>query len=221
MSDGMNDLHSVKASISAPAPAPASASAPTLARGAREHLRGRTRACLRVLVVVALTLAAARCGTSSAESSAARAAEAKPAAQPAAPAAGGSAGAVPHGDHSPHHGGAVLMLRDLHYEIVFEPGGRVAVFFTDAVRKDLPASVVSDVYIEIDRPKHKVERIEMAIDAVGESWEGKAQPVKQDDAMVRVAFTFQGEATSVDLPYKLYWKPTGTAAPAAPAGGTH
>ena len=34
------------------------------------------------------------------------------------------------GFEHPHHGGAVLMLRDLHYEIVFEPTGRVVVYFS-------------------------------------------------------------------------------------------
>jgi hypothetical protein len=79
-------------------------------------------------------------------------------------------------------------------------------------------SIVSDVYVEIDRPRHRVERIELAIDASGESWEGQAMPVTQDDAIVRVAFTLQGDATTVDLPYHLYWKPKPSAA--APAGST-
>jgi hypothetical protein len=175
------------------------------------ELSVRTRRTRLVIVVVAAltAAAAARCGTSSAESAgAARATETRPP-TPAATAATAAAGApttVPHGDHTPHHGGAVLMLRDLHYEIVFDEGGRVAVYFTDAVRNDLPATVVSDVYIEIEQPKRTVERIEMAIDAAGESWEGKAQPVTDAESVVRVAFTFQGEATTVDLPYKLYWK---------------
>jgi hypothetical protein len=190
----------------------------------RGRLSARTRSNVGIIVALLLIVLAAlvslRCGSPSAET-AARAAEGKPAASAsgtAGDAAGASApAAVPHGDHNPRHGGAVLMLRDLHYEIVFEPAGRVAVYFSDAVRKDLPASVVSDVYIEIDRPKHRVERIEMAIDASGESWEGKAMPVKQEDAIVRVAFTFQGDATSVDLPWHLYWK-TRTPAPAAGTG---
>ncbi len=155
---------------------------------------------LPVVVVALAPFALARCGTSSAESPTARATTSAPAPAAKAPAP------VPHGDHSPHHGGAVLMLGDLHYEIAFEPAGRVAVYFTDAVRKDLPASVVSDVYLEIVRPTRHAERIEMAIDAAGECWEGRAQPVTQDDAVVRVAFTFQGDATTVDLPYKLYWR---------------
>jgi hypothetical protein len=164
------------------------------------------RRCLRMLAILAVTLASARCGTSSAQGTTARAADAGANASTPAPAAAAAPTSVPHGDHSPHHGGAVLMLRDLHYEIAFEPSGRVAVYFTDAVRKDLPASVASDVYIEIERPKRHVERIDMTIDAAGECWEGRAQPVTQDDAVVRVAFTFQGDASTVDLPYKLYWK---------------
>ncbi len=167
------------------------------------------RRCLRMLAILAVALAplaSARCGPSSAESPTARAADAGANASTPAPAPATAPPPVPHGDHSPHHGGAVLMLRDLHYEIAFEPSGRVAVYFTDAVRKDLPASVASDVYIEIERPKRHVERIDMTIDAAGECWEGRAQPVTQDDAVVRVAFTFQGDAATVDLPYKLYWK---------------
>jgi hypothetical protein len=183
------------------------------------RLRSNIGIIVALLLIVLAALVSLRCGTSSAEM-AARAAESRSSADASAAGASATApapapAAVPHGDHNPHHGGAVLMLRDLHYEIVFEPTGRVAVYFSDAVRKELPASVASDVYIEIDRPKHRVERIEMAIDDTGEWWEGKAMPVKQDDAVVRVAFTFQGEATSVDLPWHLYWK---MPAPAAAAG---
>jgi hypothetical protein len=154
---------------------------------------------IALLLIALAALVSLRCGGSSAAETTVRATDGHPAPAPVA---------VPHGDHSPHHGGAVLMLRDLHYEIVFEPSGGVAVYFTDAVRNDLPASVVSAVYLEIDRPKHRVERIELAIDANGEAWTGKGTPMtKADaDAVVHVAFTFQGEAESVDLPYHLYWK---------------
>jgi len=180
----------------------------------RDYVR-IVRIGVALLFIILAALASLRCGASSAETGA-RAAKGQSASAGSAPtgtpALGTGPAAVPHGDHSPHHGGAVLMLRDLHYEIVFEPAGRVAIYFTDAVRKDLPASVVSDVYIEIDRPRHRAERVEMAIDATGEAWEGKSMPVTHDDAIVRIAFTFQGDAMSVDLPYHLYWKPavTGT-----------
>ena len=48
---------------------------------------------------------------------------------------------TPHGDHSAHHGGLVLMNGELHYEVVFDRDGRHRVWFSDAVREDLPASI--------------------------------------------------------------------------------
>ena len=50
----------------------------------------------------------------------------------------------PHGDHSPHHGGIVLMNGDVHYEVVMDPAGKYEVWFSDAVRTDLPASVAAN-----------------------------------------------------------------------------
>ena len=52
---------------------------------------------------------------------------------------------TPHGDHSPHHGGMVLMNGEMHYEVVFDRGGKHRVWFSDAVREDLPASIASNV----------------------------------------------------------------------------
>ena len=41
---------------------------------------------------------------------------------------------------------------DLHYEVVLDPSGRShRVYFTDAVREELPASVASDVALTIKR----------------------------------------------------------------------
>jgi hypothetical protein len=61
-----------------------------------------------------------------------------------------------HGNHDPHHGGLVMMYgADLHYEVVLLPTGNVSIYFTDAQRGELPASVVSDVAIEIERPSSK------------------------------------------------------------------
>jgi hypothetical protein len=133
--------------------------------------------------------------------------DAPPPATAAAPGASAHAATAAHGDHSPHHGGTVLMERDLHYEIVIEPTGRYAVYFTDAVRADLPASTASDVIIEVDRQQGEVERIPLAIDGDGECWEGRGAPVRSLDASIHVGFTFQGERIGVDLPFKSYWKP--------------
>ena len=59
---------------------------------------------------------------------------------------------TPHGDHSPHHGGLVLMNGEVHYEVVFDPPGKHRVWFSDAVREDLPASIASHVVMMRRRP---------------------------------------------------------------------
>ena len=51
----------------------------------------------------------------------------------------------PHGDHTPHHGGMVLMNGDIHYEVVLGRDGRHRIWFSDAVRNDLPASIASNL----------------------------------------------------------------------------
>jgi hypothetical protein len=183
------------------------------------------RVPLRLCLALLVALSGARCGSppDGASKPVAASTSAPAAAGGAAAGHGGAsapgAAAAPHGDHSPHHGGTVLMAGDLHYEIVLKPAGGAELYLSDAVRKDLPASIVSDVAIEIERPGKKDEQIDMTVDASGERWEGPGAPVKQDDAVVRVAFTFQGDPVTVDLPYRAYFKPA-AAAPAAPAAAS-
>src|SRR5262252_5934278 len=50
-----------------------------------------------------------------------------------------------HGNHDPKYGGVVLMNGDLHFEVVLTPAGRYHVYFSDAARAELPASVASQV----------------------------------------------------------------------------
>jgi len=126
-----------------------------------------------------------------------------PAAAPAAIAA--PAAAVPHGDHNPHHGGIVMMKGDdLHYEVVLDPAGRgYSVYFTDAVREELPASVASTVELTIKRPVAADERVQLRIDDAGESWVGSGQPVNDPTkTTVRVAFSIRGEPYWIDLPFR-------------------
>ena len=78
---------------------------------------------------------------------------------------------TPHGDHSPHHGGLVLMKGELHYEVVLDPKGKHAIWFSDAVREDLPASVASKVDDDRDPAECAPPRpLTLAIDESGESW---------------------------------------------------
>ena len=133
-----------------------------------------------------------------------------PAAAPpnqAAPAAGASSSAgniVPHGDHTPHHGGVVMMKGDdLHYEVVLDPAGHAhRVYFTDAIRDELPASVASDVVLTIKRSAPPDERISMQIDEAGESWVGHGQRVANPaTTTARLAFSIHHEPYWIDLPF--------------------
>ena len=115
-----------------------------------------------------------------------------------------TAAAVPHGDHNPHHGGVVMMKGDdLHYEVVLDPTGRShQVFFSDAVREDLPASIATDVSVTLKRPSGADERIPLAIDEAGESWVGHGAAIKDPEhTSARVAFTIRGEPYWIDMPF--------------------
>jgi hypothetical protein len=109
--------------------------------------------------------------------------------------------AVPHGDHNPHHGGVVMMKGDMHYELVVDPSGRAQLFFTDAVREDLPASIASSASVTLQRPGAPDESIPLRIDESGESWVGIGQPItNRNKTSARVSFTIKGEPYSIDLP---------------------
>jgi hypothetical protein len=113
-------------------------------------------------------------------------------------------GTVPHGDHNPHHGGVVLMRGDLHYEVVLDPTGRAHhVYFTDAVREELPAAIASDVVLTIRRPSPE-EPIAMQIDETGESWVGSGQPVATPArATARLAFSINHDPYWIDIPFSV------------------
>ena len=107
----------------------------------------------------------------------------------------------PHGDHSPHQGGVVLMSGDVHYEVVMRPSGKYEVWFTDAVRTELPASIASNVRVQVTRPAGPTESIPLAIDDAGESWVGQGQPVSGDGVMVKVSYELKGEPSEVEMPF--------------------
>jgi len=127
-----------------------------------------------------------------------------PAAAPenAAPADQQHAGITePHGDHTPHHGGLVLMSGDVHYEVVVEPDGQYQVWFSDALREDLPASIASNVRVEVSRPEGPLEAVSLAIDESGEAWVGKGRPVAGDGVVIKVSYLLQGIPQEVEIPY--------------------
>src|SRR5262249_42596321 len=104
-------------------------------------------------------------------------------------------------DHNPHHGGIVLMNGDLHFEVVLGRAGRYRVYFTDATRADLPASVASAVTITVTQPPRPPETITLQIDEAGESWVGQGRPVATGAASARVAYTAQTKPYWIDVPF--------------------
>ena len=151
-----------------------------------------------------LALIAGGCGRAHDGAVAAATPEATASATAPAVQAAAASGGMQHGDHNPHHGGIVMMKGDnLHYEVVLDPAGRShRVYFTDAVREELPASVASDVVLTVRRPGAAEERIALQIDEAGESWVGTGRPVDAPAATtVRVAFAIQHEPYWIDLPF--------------------
>jgi hypothetical protein len=157
---------------------------------------------MRVGVLVAAAALAAAC--SNPPESAAPAAQA-----PAAPAADAQHQNVvgPHGDHTPHKGGMVLMNADIHYEVVLSRDGRHRIWFSDAVRNELPASLATGVRLTITRTGQPDEVLSLAIDDSGESWVAAGQPVT-GDAYVKVAYALQGEPHEVEVPFVPATPPT-------------
>jgi hypothetical protein len=146
---------------------------------------------------------AVACATALVTAGCGRASDAPPRSAPATTSSQSAQGAVPHGDHNPHHGGVVMMKgNDLHYELVLDKSGKAQLFFTDAIREDLPASIASDVSLTIRQPGAADEKVAMRIDEFGESWIGSGRPINiAGNTTVRVAFTVRQEPYWIDVPY--------------------
>jgi hypothetical protein len=120
--------------------------------------------------------------------------------QPAIAAPAGGA-AVPHGDHNPHFGGIVLMNGDQHFEVVLGRDGNVRVYFSDAMRNELPAAAASDVTIAITQRAQPPEVVALHIDDSGESWIGRGRPVDDPAATARITYTSRGAPYFIDVPF--------------------
>lgn len=106
---------------------------------------------------------------------------------------------TPHGDHSPHHGGLVMMNGEIHYEVVFDQKGRHRVWFSDAVREDLPASIASNVVMTITPKMGAVETLALKIDDSGESWVADGTPLASGD-IVKLTYSIRGEPLEIEIP---------------------
>jgi len=95
----------------------------------------------------------------------------------------------------------VLMNGELHYEVVFDPQGRHRIWFSDAVREDLPASVAREVRMTVARPGAPPESLALEIDEAGESWVASGKPVSGDNVIVKVTFVAQGAPLEIEIPF--------------------
>lgn len=108
---------------------------------------------------------------------------------------------VPHGDHTPHYGGTVLMKGDLHFEVVLNANGMHRIYFSDAVRAELPASVASEVTLTVSGSSMRAETVQAMVDDTGESWIVAGSPLKGSDVIARVAFVVNNEPYWIEIPY--------------------
>jgi len=130
--------------------------------------------------------------------------------------------AMPHGDHEPHHGGFVAMYQDLHFEVVMPASGGVQLYFTDEARADLPAAVVSDVAVEVERAGSKPEFVKMAIGPSGDMWVGQVKALADARAVIRVAFLYKGAPATFNISAaNLPSQAKGVTAKQAPAAAHH
>jgi len=106
---------------------------------------------------------------------------------------------TPHGDHSPHHGGLVMMNGEVHYEVVFDQTGKHRLWFSDAVREDLPASIASNVVMVVTPKMGAQETFAMKIDDSGESWIADGHPLAGGD-MVKLTYKLRGEPFEIEIP---------------------
>ena len=109
-----------------------------------------------------------------------------------------------HGDHSPRYGGYVFMHGDLHFEVVLTAEGEHRIYFSDAMRSELPAAVAEDVRISIRRVGEAGEELEPLrprIDEFGEAWIASSRPIDSEDSVAIVYFRFEGSPYEIEVPF--------------------
>ena len=108
---------------------------------------------------------------------------------------------VPHGDHTPHKGGTVMMYGDLHYEVILERDGRYELWLSDDLRNELPASDVEGVTFTVRPPEGEgeMEVIALEPDAENTRWFGTGLPIDNPKTIARIGFEYQEERYWIDL----------------------
>jgi hypothetical protein len=109
-----------------------------------------------------------------------------------------------HGDHSPRYGGYVFMHGDLHFEVVLTAEGEHRIYFSDAMRGELPAAVAEELRITIRRvvdAGEELEPLRPRIDEFGEAWIATGRPIDTEDTVAIVYFRFEGAPYEIEVPF--------------------
>lgn len=107
---------------------------------------------------------------------------------------------IPHMDHTPRHGGIVLMNGDTHFEVALDKEGNCRVYFTDAVRAELPASIASAVSIGVSAAGAPRQTARMEMDDAARTWVGRIAMSGDPQAIVRVTYTGPEGPYWIDVP---------------------
>lgn len=102
--------------------------------------------------------------------------------------------------HEAPHGGIIRPVKNADLEIVLAPKGGVRIYVMDAKGKSLPASAVSDLSVEIARPRAKTEYLTMKPDPTGTLWMGASKPVTDPKSIIRVGTVVGGQSGLIEVP---------------------
>ena len=117
--------------------------------------------------------------------------------------------ALAHYDHSPRHGGLVLMNGDTHFEVIADADGRYAVYFTDAVRAPLPASAALEVHVAVTPNGRPAAIIPLQIDVTGTHWIGGGAGIDDLNAVLRITYVPEvGAPYWIDVPVSAWPRAT-------------
>ena len=93
------------------------------------------------------------------------------------------------------------MNGEMHYEVVFDKTGKHRVWFSNAVREDLPASVAAHVVMVVTRPMGAAEMLALTIDESGESWVAAGAPLDESGTLVTLKYSVRGEPFEIEIPF--------------------
>lgn len=103
--------------------------------------------------------------------------------------------------HLARHGGLILANGPFDLELVpLARNGRYALYVSDTSGKELPASVVSDITLVIQRIGEPAEDLALRIDKTGQSWQADGRVREAPISAVRVSYRVQGREEQAEAP---------------------